>query len=190
MHTYSVPKHVASHVYKIHSRFLSPNLTESSSQKTNSAYSLSTKSRARQDHVADIETYCLSYRVSTWYTREAYRHSCDGNSLFDLATNIETRCSEGGAGNSLALEFAAQGCRVFATARSLKALNNLSAAGIEVFTLDVTSQESIDALKVEITSLTHGKLDVLYNNAGICEFYILRYFVTRCHLSLMASMHC
>ena len=79
---------------------------------------------------------------------------------------------------------------MFATARSLKTMSNLSAAGIEVFTLDVTSQESIDALKVEITSLTHDKLDVLYNNAGVCKFYILRYFVTRCHLSLMASMHC
>ena len=48
-------------------------------------------------------------------------------------------------------------------------MSNLSAAGIEVFTLDVTSQESIDALKAEITSLTHGKLDVLYNNAGVSE---------------------
>ena len=174
LHTCSVPKHVASHVYKIHTRFLPPNLTESSSQKKNSAYSLSAKGRARQDHVADIETYCPSYRVSTWSTCQAYRHSCDGNSLCDLATKIETRCSEGGAGNSLALEFAAQGCRVFATARSLKTLGNLSAAGIEVFTLDVTSQESIDALKAGITSLTHGKLDVLYNNAGVCKPYILR----------------
>ena len=63
---------------------------------------------------------------------------------------------------------------MFATARSLKTLGNLSAAGIEVFTLDVTSQASIDALKAEITSLTHGKLDVLYNNAGVCKPYILR----------------
>jgi 1-acylglycerone phosphate reductase len=52
-------------------------------------------------------------------------------------------------------------------------MSNLSAAGIEVFTLDVTSQESIDALKAEITSLTHGKLDVLYNNAGVREYHFL-----------------
>jgi 1-acylglycerone phosphate reductase len=58
---------------------------------------------------------------------------------------------------------------VFATARSLKTLGNLSAAGIEVFTLDVTSQESINALKAEITILVDGKLDVLYNNAGVSE---------------------
>jgi 1-acylglycerone phosphate reductase len=58
---------------------------------------------------------------------------------------------------------------VFATARSVKTLGNLSAAGIEVFTLDVTSQESINALKAEITSLADRKLDVLYNNAGVSE---------------------
>jgi 1-acylglycerone phosphate reductase len=95
-----------------------------------------------------------------------------------LPTDILTRCSEGGAGNSLALEFASQGCRVFATARSLKSISNLSAAGIEVFTLDVTSQESIDELKAEITNLTNGKLDVLYNNAGVRKSYILRFSVS------------
>ena len=63
---------------------------------------------------------------------------------------------------------------MFATARSLKSLSNLSAAGIEVFTLDVTSQESIDALKAEITNLTNGKLDVLYNNAGVRKSCTLR----------------
>jgi len=82
-------------------------------------------------------------------------------------TVLVTGCSKGGAGNSLALEFAAQGCRVFATARSLKSLENLAAAGIEVFTLDVTSPESIDSLKKKIFSLTNGKLDILYNNAGV-----------------------
>lgn len=77
---------------------------------------------------------------------------------------------------------------MFATARSLKTLDNLSAAGIEVFTLDVTSQESIDALKAEITSLTHGKLDVLYNNAGVCESSILQCSVPLYHSVLMVSV--
>jgi len=67
---------------------------------------------------------------------------------------------------------------VFATARSLKSIGNLSAAGIEVFTLDVTSQESIDRLKAEITSLTNGKLDVLYNNAGVRKSFILLFSVS------------
>ena len=104
-----------------------------------------------------------------------------------LSTDILTRCSEGGAGNALALEFAAQGCRVFATARSLKSISNLSAAGIEVFTLDVTSEESIEALKAEITSLTNGKLDVLYNNAGVRKSYNLRCPVSL-HFSILTGV--
>ncbi|KAF5004112.1 hypothetical protein FDECE_9385 [Fusarium decemcellulare] len=77
-----------------------------------------------------------------------------------------TGCSKGGAGNALALEFASKGYRVFATARSQKTLSNLKDKGIETLVLDVTSSESIGALKDEITSRTGGRLDVLFNNAG------------------------
>ncbi|KAH7257984.1 putative short-chain dehydrogenases/reductase [Fusarium tricinctum] len=78
-----------------------------------------------------------------------------------------TGCSQGGAGNALALEFASRGLRVFATARSLTSLTNLTEKGIETFTLDVAVPESIAALKEEIIKRTAGKLDILYNNAGI-----------------------
>ncbi|KAK2669809.1 Short-chain dehydrogenase/reductase SDR [Fusarium oxysporum f. sp. vasinfectum] len=64
------------------------------------------------------------------------------------------------------LQFAAQGFRVFATARSLKTLSNLAEKGIETLTLDVTQPESIAALKSEIVSRTGGSLDILFNNAG------------------------
>ncbi|KAM0234093.1 hypothetical protein ACHAP5_010153 [Fusarium lateritium] len=87
-----------------------------------------------------------------------------------LSTNrsiLVTGCSEGGAGNALALEFLARGFRVFATARSLKSITNLAEKGIETLTLDVTSRESIAALKAEISKRTGGKLDMLFNNAGI-----------------------
>jgi 1-acylglycerone phosphate reductase len=57
--------------------------------------------------------------------------------------------------------------RVFATARSTKSLSQLEAKGIETFALDVTSADSIAALKAEITKQTGGKLDMLFNNAGI-----------------------
>ncbi|EED22259.1 short-chain dehydrogenases/reductase, putative [Talaromyces stipitatus ATCC 10500] len=77
-----------------------------------------------------------------------------------------TGCSQGGAGNALALEFAAQGLRVFATARSLNSMSNLSEKGIETLVLDVTVPESILALKEEIVKRTGGTLDILYNNAG------------------------
>ncbi|EWZ38700.1 hypothetical protein FOZG_10246 [Fusarium oxysporum Fo47] len=76
------------------------------------------------------------------------------------------RCSQGSAGNALALQFAAQGFRVFATARSLKTLSNLAEAGIEILTLDVTQPESIAAVKSQIASRTGGSLDILFNNAG------------------------
>lgn len=78
------------------------------------------------------------------------------------------RCSQGSAGYALALQFAAQGFRVFATARSLKTLSNLAEAGIEILTLDVTQPESIAAVKSQIASRTGGSLDILFNNAGAC----------------------
>ncbi|KAJ9156584.1 Glucose/ribitol dehydrogenase [Pleurostoma richardsiae] len=77
-----------------------------------------------------------------------------------------TGCSSGGAGHALALEFAAHGLRVFATARSTRSLTELEEKGIETLALDVTSAESIAALKKEIISRTGGKLDMLFNNAG------------------------
>ncbi|KAL2829487.1 hypothetical protein BDW59DRAFT_159075 [Aspergillus cavernicola] len=77
-----------------------------------------------------------------------------------------TGCSQGGAGNALALEFAAQGLQVFATARSLESMANLSENGIETLTLDVTIPESIVALKDKIAKCTGGTLNILYNNAG------------------------
>ncbi|KAH6874028.1 hypothetical protein B0T10DRAFT_567547 [Thelonectria olida] len=82
-------------------------------------------------------------------------------------TVLITGCSEGGAGHALALEFAAREFRVFATARSMKSLALLEEQGIETLTLDVTRQESISALKTEITKRAGGKLDILFNNAGL-----------------------
>ncbi|KAJ5668112.1 Glucose/ribitol dehydrogenase [Penicillium maclennaniae] len=77
-----------------------------------------------------------------------------------------TGCSRGGVGHALALEFAARGMRVFATARSTATLSTLEDKGIEVFKLDVTDAGSIASLKDEIVKRTGGKLDMLFNNAG------------------------
>ncbi|KAJ0413304.1 hypothetical protein BJY00DRAFT_306411 [Aspergillus carlsbadensis] len=78
-----------------------------------------------------------------------------------------TGCSQGGAGNALALEFAARGLRVFATARSLSSVANLAEnSGIETLALDVTDRQSIAAVKAEIARRTGGTLDMLFNNAG------------------------
>lgn len=56
--------------------------------------------------------------------------------------------------------------QVFATARSTKSLAGLEERGIETLALDVTSTESIAALKAEITKRTGGRLNILFNNAG------------------------
>ncbi|KAI8934475.1 hypothetical protein NX059_008177 [Plenodomus lindquistii] len=82
-------------------------------------------------------------------------------------TILITGCTKGSAGHSLALEFASQGFRVFATARSVNSLEGLQEKGIEVLPLEVTSAESIANLKAEIISRTGGKLDMLFNNAGM-----------------------
>jgi hypothetical protein len=98
-------------------------------------------------------------------------------------TVLITGCAPGGIGHSLAcnfheagrlqLLFAATsivkdqfiGLRVFATARSASALEDLAARGIETFSLDVTSLEDIRRARDTIDGLTGGKLDILVNNA-------------------------
>lgn len=83
-----------------------------------------------------------------------------------LQTVLITGCSSG-IGNALAKEFKARGLRVFATARNADSLSDLAALDIEPVSLEVTSEESIEALKQVITERTQGAgLDFLVNNAG------------------------
>ena len=77
-----------------------------------------------------------------------------------------TGCTPGGIGHSLALEFKSQGLRVFATARKAASISDLANKGIETLSLEVTKEDSINALKAEIEQRTSGSLDILVNNAG------------------------
>ncbi|KAJ6470259.1 NAD-P-binding protein [Mycena vitilis] len=77
-----------------------------------------------------------------------------------------TGCSSGGIGHALAIEFHAKGCHVFATARRLDSMRDLSAQGIETLRLDVTDLNAIRTIRDEISAATGGTLDVLVNNAG------------------------
>ena len=77
-----------------------------------------------------------------------------------------TGCTPGGIGHALAREFKSKGLRVFATARKTDSIADLAHQGIETFSLEVTSDDSIAALKAEIASRTNGSLDILVNNAG------------------------
>jgi len=81
-------------------------------------------------------------------------------------TILITGTNPGGIGNSLAREFHARGLKVFATARSTSAITDLADLGITTLSLEVTSSDSITALRDEITRLTNGRLDYLVNNAG------------------------
>jgi len=81
-------------------------------------------------------------------------------------TILITGTNPGGIGNSLAREFHARGLKVFATARNTSAITDLSNLGITTLALEVTSPESITALRDDIARLTNGKLDYLVNNAG------------------------
>ncbi|CAK1354489.1 NADPH-dependent 1-acyldihydroxyacetone phosphate reductase [Cercospora beticola] len=78
-----------------------------------------------------------------------------------------TGCSKGGIGHALAREFKKHGLRVFATARKAETISDLADQGIETLSLEVTDQDSIDALKHEVESRTGGRLDYLVNNAGL-----------------------
>ena len=57
------------------------------------------------------------------------------------------------------------GLYVFATVRNKASVPILSALGIEVLSLDVTSLEDIVELKRQVSQRTDGTLDYLVNNA-------------------------
>ncbi|KAK0621785.1 hypothetical protein B0T17DRAFT_509102 [Bombardia bombarda] len=89
-------------------------------------------------------------------------------------TVLITGASEGGIGNALALAFHHHGLHVFATARSVSKMSNLSPLpNMTLLPLDVTSSSSIAALVAAIqshpatTNGTTNTLDILVNNSGL-----------------------
>ncbi|KAL2788809.1 NAD(P)-binding protein [Aspergillus keveii] len=80
-----------------------------------------------------------------------------------------TGCGQGGIGEALALEFLRRNIHPIATVLPTESSEHLSSAGITWFPLDVSSEESVIAMRKSVGELTGGKgLDVLFNNAGIC----------------------
>ncbi|ORX96161.1 hypothetical protein BCR34DRAFT_677392 [Clohesyomyces aquaticus] len=78
-----------------------------------------------------------------------------------------TRCTPGGIGHALALEFSGRGFQVFGTVRSEETARVLSLAGVSALQLEVTSEDSMKRPHAEITQLTNSKLDILINNVGM-----------------------
>lgn len=79
-----------------------------------------------------------------------------------------------GIGYATALEFAKRGYKTFACARRLEPMEPLKAHGVIIFSMDVSSLESVNEGRKFLTEQTDGYLDVLYNNAGqSCTFSAL-----------------
>ncbi|KAH7310678.1 hypothetical protein B0I35DRAFT_481976 [Stachybotrys elegans] len=95
-----------------------------------------------------------------------------------------TGCTSG-IGKHLALEFAAKGVTVLATARKAEALAELAAAhdNIEPLSLEADSEESRLRLRDAVVARTGGRLDYLVNNAGT------HYAATALDLELSEVIH-
>ncbi|KAM0720746.1 hypothetical protein Q7P37_004883 [Cladosporium fusiforme] len=76
-------------------------------------------------------------------------------------TVLVTGCSEGGMGAELAKQFRIAGFTVYATARDSSKMKSLQALGINVLSLDISSEASIEECVGQISSM-----DILVNNAG------------------------
>ena len=81
-----------------------------------------------------------------------------------------SRCSKGGIGHALALEFHRRGLRVFPTARKAESLADLAAMGMEPMSLVVDDPKSVRECYKQIETLVGGRgLDYIFNNAGRSE---------------------
>jgi NAD(P)-dependent dehydrogenase (short-subunit alcohol dehydrogenase family) len=86
--------------------------------------------------------------------------------LSDSARSILVTGASSGIGAHCARALAADGWRVFATARKPEDLEQLRRAGLSACYLDYREPESIAALVGEVMSATDGHLDALFNNGA------------------------
>ncbi|KAI0756316.1 NAD-P-binding protein [Daedaleopsis nitida] len=79
---------------------------------------------------------------------------------------LVTGCSKGGIGFALCEAFATKGCIVYATARKVESMGELTHGNIRKLALDVTNDDNVqEAVRTVIEA--DGQIDVLVNNAGI-----------------------
>ena len=75
-----------------------------------------------------------------------------------------TGCSTG-IGRALAVEYVKRGCLVYATARKITAIQDLSGPDLLIHALDVTNPVAIKEVMQRLAT-EQGRLDILVNNAG------------------------
>ncbi len=99
-----------------------------------------------------------------------------------MAVWFITGCSSG-FGHEIAQAALARGDKVVATARNASKLKDLKAMGALTLSLDVTAPES-EIQKVVAQAIgAYGKIDILFNNAGV----VLEGAVEECRYVLNAS---
>lgn len=91
-----------------------------------------------------------------------------------MAKTILITGASSGFGRLTAEQLAASGHKVFAGFRSVdgaksQAAEELKSKNIEVLTLDVTSQSSVDLAVSQLLERSNGLLDVVINNAGVAS---------------------
>ncbi|PBK76720.1 oxidoreductase [Armillaria solidipes] len=85
-----------------------------------------------------------------------------------MSTNrvvLVTGCSTGGIGFALCEQFAQQGCKVYATSRSVETMQGFKDPTIEILALDVTSDDDVQQV-IQHVANTEGRVDVVVNNAA------------------------
>ena len=86
----------------------------------------------------------------------------------DTILNRSGKCFEAvGTGRFVDTSFTLSfpGCTAITTTLPWGSKRHLTSAGITCFDLDVTDDESVQTLAVEVKKLTEGRLHVLVNNA-------------------------
>ncbi|KAL4912942.1 hypothetical protein BDW62DRAFT_215952 [Aspergillus aurantiobrunneus] len=79
-----------------------------------------------------------------------------------------TGCGQGGIGHALAKQLRGKGYHVIATLLPFEDRQHLDEADIQVEICDVTSNADVSALEANVSKASHGQLDLLVNNAGLC----------------------